>query len=279
MSTLQGKRVWITGASSGIGAALAVECRLRGALLVLSARDAGKLGALADSLPPYRTTPAPEEANAAPRETLVVPMNVENGEEIKSAVQRVASQAGPVDVIIHAAGVSQRATGMETENGVLRRIFETNFFSIVTLSRDLLLARDPSGGLHIVVITSSFAKFGAPGRSAYAASKHALHGYFDSLRAELPPDRVHITMVVAGAIATNISLNALRGDGTRHAVNDRAIARGMSAERCAKKIVRAIERNRREMKVGTGFRLRIVYVLRLIAPGLLARALRSARIT
>ena len=278
MSALQGKRVWITGASMGIGAALAAECHARGAMLVLSSRDGERLRALAGGL---TGTEKRIEPNETPHggEILVVPMDVTQPGEIASAAQRVASEAGPVDVLIHAAGVSQRATAMQTEMSVLRRIFETNFFSTVALTRELLCSHEAPAALHVVVISSAFGRFGAPGRSAYAASKHALHGYYDSLRAETPPDRVRITVVVPGAIATNISTNALRGDGTKHAVDDGAIARGMSPERCARRILRAVERNRDEVTVGTGFRLRIVYLLKQLAPRLLTRILRSARIT
>lgn len=275
MSTLAGKRVWITGASKGIGAALAAACRLRGAKLVLSARSSERLHALAESL--GRTEGRREPGDGT--EILVLPLDVSRPDDIASAAERVGAEAGPVDVVVHAAGVSQRATAMETEADVLRRIFETNFFSAVALTRELLSTRAADLPLHIVAITSAFGKFGAPGRSAYAASKHALHGYFDSLRTELAPERARVTLVVPGAVATEISTNALRGDGTKHGVAETTIARGMSPEECARRIVRAIERNRDEIRVGTGLRLRIVYLLKSLAPRLLTRILRTARIT
>lgn len=265
-AVLEGKIAWITGASSGIGEALAEECWALGARLVLSSRNREGLLALRERL-------------GSPDRCFVCPLDVTRPEAIRKAVGEVFDRFPTVDLLLHAAGVSQRSRAIETEPSVERRIMETNFFGAVELSRALLPAMVEAGSGRIVVISSVFGKFGAPTRSAYAASKHALHGYFDSLRAELPPGKVGVTLVVPGAVATNISTNALTGDGSSSGVADRGIAAGMSPRRCARLILRGVLRGREEISVAFDTRIRFALLLKLIAPRLLTRILRRARLT
>lgn len=295
MGDMQGRTAWITGASSGLGEALAVELFARGARLVLSARDASKLKDLAGRLlasprhPPAserggarNTEDAPGPAEPAPtarQRVLVCPLDLTSRESIASTVEEVSKQMGEVDLLVHAAGVSQRSLAVETGSAVVRRIMETDFFGPVELTLAVVPQMLAAGRGHIVVLSSVFGKFGAPRRSSYAAAKHALHGFFDSLRSELPRNSVRITLVVPGAIATNISANALTADGSPFGVTDANIARGMSPERCAKQIVRAVLRGREEVRLGLGLLARGALFVKQVAPRLLTRILRNARIT
>lgn len=292
MKELTGQTVWITGASSGIGEALAVECFRRHARIIVSARDGERLDRLRRRLLGSTTgaqgeTAGGREPNRIPREgisaveasVLVRPLDLTRTDEIAQAVEQVRKEVGRVDMLIHVAGVSQRALGMETDMAVVRRIMETNFFGPVALTRELLPSMMEGGRARVVVVTSAFGKFGAPGRSSYAASKQALHGYFDSLRTELLPEQVGITLIVPGAVATNISANALRADGSSFGEMDEGIARGLSPEQCARQVMRGVLAGRDEVVVGSGIRLRFALLLKMIAPRLLTRILRTARIT
>ncbi|HUX22558.1 MAG TPA: SDR family NAD(P)-dependent oxidoreductase [Spirochaetia bacterium] len=276
MRTLKGKTIWITGASSGIGKAVAKECYALGGRLVLSARNAARLGDLREQLLSAEIGTNPDESA---QRIEIAPLDVEQSEEIAATASRVLSRVGGIDIVIHSAGVSQRSAAADTAGSVVRRIMETNFFGVVALTNELLPSFLARGEGHIVVVTSAFGKIGAPGRSSYAASKHALHGYFDSLRSELPEGRIHLTLVVPGAVATGISANAMKSDGSLHGVTDSGIAAGISPERCARAIVRAILHRREEVYVGLGLRLRIAFALKYFAPRLLSRSLRKARIT
>jgi short-subunit dehydrogenase len=273
---MTGKTIWITGASSGIGEALARECYTLGARLVLSARNGTRLNDLKQQL---LSTSAWVNLGESAGRIEVMPFDIERSEEIGATASRVLSSVGRVDILIHAAGVSQRSTGADTAASVVRRIMETNFFGVVGLTNELLPGFLAQGEGHIVVVTSAFGKIGAPGRSSYAASKHALHGYFDSLRSELPARKIFVTLVAPGAVATSISVNALKSDGSSHGISDSGIANGISPERCARTIVRAILRKREEVYVGLGLRLRIAFALKFFAPRILSRALRKASIT
>lgn len=295
MGDMQGQTAWITGASSGLGDALAAELFARGARLVLSGRDEGNLGALARRLlsssgraavriqgggrAAASAPPSAEAERTEGPQVLVRPFDVSSRESIASAVEEVTKHFGGVDLLIHAAGVSQRSLAVETDRAVVRRIMETDFFGPVEMTMAMVPRMLAAGGGRIVVVSSVFGKFGAPTRSSYAAAKHALHGFFDSLRCELPRASVRITLVVPGAIATNISTNALTADGSPFGAMDEAIARGMSPERCAKKIVRAILRDRDEVRLALGVRARFALLLKQVAPRLLTHILRRARIT
>jgi len=272
--SLRDRTVWITGASSGIGEALAVECFGQGARLVLSARTEEKLQALRDRL--HSTPETPTKGGTARVE--IYPLDVANPRQVETAADKVRAIVGPIDLFIHAAGVSQRSLGAETGMEVVRQIMETNFFGVVGLTRTVLPAFLERGSGHLVVISSAFGKFGGPGRSAYAASKHALHGYFDSLRSELPP-ALRITLVAPGAIATNISSNALTAGGSSYGIIDEGISGGMSPERCARKIVRAILKGRDEVLVGVDLRLAMALLLKKLAPRLLSALLRRVKMT
>ena len=258
-----GKVAWVTGASSGIGEALACALAQRGAILVLSARNEGLLHKVQTGC-----------ANA--ERHLVLPLDMLAPATFEPAVQTVLSHFGHIDLLVHCAGISQRAHAAETHIDVDRRIMDVNYFGTVALTKQVLPSMLARHAGQIVVISSLLGKFGAPSRSAYCASKHALVGFFDSLRAEVASQGITVTMICPGFVRTNASRNALRGDGSLHGQMDELIQGGMAAEECARRIVRAIERRRREVYIGRKEKLAL-YLSRF-TPGLFARLMRRTRL-
>lgn len=235
----QNKRVWITGASSGIGEALARQLARKGALLVLSARGVEKLEVIKAQLPNSE-------------QHLIIPLDVSNSEEIRATVATHASLLGKIDVLINNAGISQRALTWEASAASERLVMETNFFGAIALSKAVLPGMLSRNSGQIINMSSVVGKFGFPLRSTYAASKHALHGYFDSLRAEVQAagKNLHIMLVCPGRIATNISLSAVVADGSRQNEMDPGLAAGLSPEYCARRIISAAEGHKAELYIG-----------------------------
>jgi short-subunit dehydrogenase len=236
---LNNKRIWITGASSGIGAALAVEFATHGAQLVLSARNETALHEVATTC---RT------AGAGIVIIQILDLSVQDN--IPEIVENVLSKVGKIDILINNGGISQRSLAKDTSLDVDKKIMNVNFFGTVALTKALLPSMLMHQLGHIVTITSLTGKFGSPYRSAYAASKHALHGFFDSLRAELVESSVKITLICPGFVRTNVSVNAITGSGEKLGTMDETTNKGMSPDRLARKIVHAIKNNREEAYFG-----------------------------
>lgn len=253
---IRDRLIWITGASSGIGEALAYELSQQGAELVLSSRRE-------EALENVRQRCARPDAHH------IYPLDLTDSDSLQTAAEDVHQDIGPVDVLVNNAGISQRGTAAETEMSVVRHIMEVNFFGTVQLTKAVLpsMVRRQEG--QIVVVSSLVGKFGTPLRSTYAASKHALHGWFDSLRAELHDDGVQVTMVCPGFVKTNVAPNALTETGDRK--GDDAEVKGISPEECAQAIADAIESEKAETYVG-GWEVFGVYLKRLV-PGLFRRLL------
>ncbi|MGQ7868589.1 SDR family oxidoreductase [Sunxiuqinia sp. sy24] len=251
MKNLKEKVVWITGASSGIGEALAYALAREGAALILSARNKEKLEEV-------RINCLQHTASCH-----VFPVDLSNIQQTEEVAGTVLAQVGRVDLLINNAGQSQRSLAQETPLKIDRDIMELNFFSVVALTKRVLphMLKNQSG--HLVVISSISGKFGFPWRTAYTASKHAVQGYFESLRAELSLDNIQVTIVSPGRIKTNISLNALTQNGQAYNKMDEGQANGMDANLCAAKIVKAIKKNRKELLVGKK-ELLMVYIRRFI---------------
>ena len=169
----QGKKVWITGAASGIGEALALEYSARKATVILSDRDEKKLKSVMDRCENLGGT------------SVYAPFDLEKPEEIKNTVARILIQYPKIDILISNGGISQRSFAIETPVEIDRKIMEINFFGAVILTKELLPSLISEGGGKIAVTSSMTGKFGFPLRTAYCASKHAVQGYFEALRAEL----------------------------------------------------------------------------------------------
>jgi dehydrogenase/reductase SDR family member 7B len=250
----KGKRAWITGASSGIGQALAEELATRGTHLVISGRDTAKLEVLAQDLGRYGV------------EVLVVPFDIADSKQIEEAAEKVKKSVLSLDMVILNAGISQRSFAKDTPVEIDRRIMEVDYFGHVIMTKSILPFLIDGGGGHLVVISSVTGKFGFPMRSAYSAAKHALHGFFESLRAEMVNERVRVTMVCPGRIRTSISLHALDQDGRPHGKMDEGQEKGMPASTCARKILRAVSRGKKEIWIGR--KESILIFFRLYLPGL-----------
>jgi len=232
------KKVWIVGASAGIGERIAYGCALRGARVILSSRRKEALEEVAG------------KCRDLGGEAHVYPMDVTAPDQIELMCNEVIEDHGGVDILINNAGVSQRSLVSESPISLDRRLMEINYFGIVDITKRMLPSMLGQGHGHIAVTSSPVGKFGFPLRSAYSASKHALHGFFESLYLENRKHGIKVTMVCPGRVRTEMSINALTADGSTHGVTDQRLAKGMSAEECAEKYIKAIERNKREVYMG-----------------------------
>lgn len=258
------KTVWLTGASSGIGEALAVALADAGARLILTARSQDKLAAV-------------RARCRAPERHAVVAIDLAEVERIPEQVAAVVAAHGPVDVLINNAGIGQRASVQETSLAVARRIMTLNYFAAAELTRALLPTLLSRPQAMIVSVASVMGKFATPRRSAYCASKHALVAFMDALRAELHGSAVHVLTVCPGYINTPFSLSALKGDGAPQGHMDPGQLRGMPPADCAAGIVRAMRRQQAEVWIG-GKEIFGVY-LKHLCPPLLRQLVSRVRVT
>ncbi|MDP5053493.1 MAG: SDR family oxidoreductase [Congregibacter sp.] len=235
------KVVWITGASSGIGEALALRMAARGSLLVLSARNESEL---------QRVATLCREAGAP--NVLVVPLDVSKYDTMEAAAQQVLAQFGQIDLLINNAGVSQRSFCVDTDFEVYRQLMNINVLGQIALTQAVLPAMLARGQGHISVTSSVAGKIGAPLRTGYCAAKHAVMGFFDALRTEIAADGLQVTTITPGFIKTNVSKNALSGDGTPTGSMDDDIAGGMDVGDCADVILAGFENGDPEIAVGSG---------------------------
>lgn len=256
-----GQVVWITGASSGIGAATARAFASAGARVVLSSRRVDELERVRHSC---------ERAD----EHVVVPLDLTKPPSFAAITSAVLTRCGAIDVLVNNGGVSQRAFALDADEAVERALMEVDYFGPVALTKAVLPAMLARRRGHVVVVSSVMGYVGTPGRSTYAAAKHALHGYFDSLRTEVWRDGVGITLVCPGYVRTAVAANALgpRGETARadtSGATSTTHERGIAPERCAATIVRAVARRRREVYVG-GWEVAGIYLQRFV-PGVFAR--------
>lgn len=236
---IQGKTAWITGASSGIGSALAEELFRNGATVVLSARNVTKLNDLKDKLD-----------NIEKGRCFILPLDVTSHDQIGEASIKIRQMVSRLDILVNNAGVSQRSYALDTTPDVERDLMEVNFFSAVNVTKSVLQWMVDNGGGNIVVISSMAGKFGFRMRTTYSASKHALNGYFESLRAELHDKNIKVTLICPGRVRTDISVNSLTGDGKKYGIMDAGQQNGVPVEQCVAIIRRAIEKNRKEVFIG-----------------------------
>lgn len=265
MPSLEKKVVWLTGASSGIGEALAYELSKKGARLILSARRKGELERVKGN--------CPAAAQAGIR---VLPLDLEQQSTLQLSTEAAIQIFGHIDILINNGGISQRSLVADTSLSVDRRIMEVNYFGPLALTKFLLPHFINRKQGHFVTVSSLTGKFGTPYRSGYAASKHALHGFFDAVRAEHYHHNIWVTMVCPGFIHTPITLSALTGDGSPLSKMDEAQYKGKPADWCAKKIVLAIEKNKEEVYVG-GREVFGVYIKRFF-PGIFSKIIRKVAV-
>ena len=227
MSDIKNKTVWITGASSGIGAAMAKTFAQAGANIILSGR---RVDALEDMAAQIDTN------------TLIIPFEVTDYESLASHVDTAWQWNGRVDMLINNAGITQRSLALHTKPQVYTDLINIDLIAPIWLTQLNLSKMVDAGGAHIIAISSIAGRIGAPLRTAYSAAKHGLIGYMDALRAELDATHnIKVTNVLPGSVATNISRNALTKDGSRRGVSDENIDNGDDPMDCAAAILEAVK--------------------------------------
>jgi short-subunit dehydrogenase len=230
MKSINGKVVWITGASSGIGEALAYELARKNCKLILSARNVEALELV--------------KSKCVNAEVVVLPFDLTDFDSAKNNAEKAVAAFGIIDILINNGGVSQRSLIAETDFEVDKKLMEVDYLGTVAITKALLphFIKNKSG--HFVTITSLMGKFGSPYRSGYCAAKHALHGFFDVLRMEHDKDFLNVTLICPGFIQTNVAINALTANGAKQNQEDEATKNGMPVAIFAKKMVRAVEANK-----------------------------------
>ena len=262
MVNFDNKVVWITGASSGIGEATAYQFAKSNVKLVLSARRKEELERV------KRNTGLNSE------NVLILPMDVEEMEEFDNLTKKVIDTFGQIDILFNNAGISQRSFTLETDLSVYKKILDVDLLSVIALTKSVLPYMVKRNSGHVAATSSVAGIVATPGRSGYAAAKFALRGFYDALRAEVFKYNIGITVVCPGYINTDISKNALSADGSKYGIMDNNQMNGLSAENCAKQILKAIHRNKNEVYIG-GFReLTGVYLKRFL-PTLLSKIVRK----
>lgn len=254
------KVIWITGASSGIGAALAAHLAARGATLILSSRRVELLHQLHTGLPNKHLHS-------------VLPLDLEHPEGLYDNVQTIIADKGPIDILINNAGIAQRSLVVDTQLAVDRRIMEINFFGTVAMTKAVLPSMLARGQGQIMTVSSIAGKIGSQTRSSYSASKHALNGYMESLRAEVWHTGVRVQLACPGWVNTDIGKGALDGDGQPLSDKVGTINFGITPEACAADIARALLKQREETIIGKGI-VRMAPTLKRFFPNFVNKMMR-----
>ncbi len=257
----KGRVVWLTGASAGIGRALADRLAGLGADLILSSNEPAELEGVAEACRQRGVRAHPLEIDLADWTTLAAKAN------------EALALFGRIDVLINNGGISQRSLVKDTSLTVDRRMMDIDYFGHMALTKAVLPSMLERRSGHIVVTTSVAGLMGLPFRSAYCAAKHALHGFFEALRYEVRPEGIVVTLVAPAAVKTRIAHHALTADGTRHAQADKDIEAGITPEECARRIVKAIVKNRELVVIGRGLP-RWGPTIKRLAPRLYSRLMR-----
>lgn len=258
------RTVWITGASSGIGAACACRYASDGARLVLSSSSRERLEGVAAQC---------RAAGAA--DVSVLPYDFRDPSGLEALARTAWETFGGLDIVFLNAGISQRTTVEDTSEEMIREMMEINYFAPVLLAKALVGPMAARGGGRIAVTTSIAGRFGFPLRCGYSSSKFALYGFFETLQAEYYDRGIRVTLVCPGRVRTNISFYALDKGGRRHGRMDPGQDGGMAPEKAADIIVRAVSRGRREVLVGRK-ELAMVWIKRFF-PGLCSRLARRIK--
>lgn len=238
MISFKNRLVLITGSTSGIGKAITLQLAKEGAKMIIADRNEADLNKTKEECLKYTSF----------CETIT--FDLSNPNEVSQAASTILEKYGPIYLLINNGGISQRSLAHETPIEIDRKIMEIDFFSYIILSKAFIPSMIKQKEGYIAVTSSLSGKFGFHLRSSYSAAKHALQGYFETLRMELKQHGISVTIAYPGSINTNISINAIEKDGSKHGVMDPAQSNGMSAETCAKHYIRAIKKGRAEVLIG-----------------------------
>ncbi|MEO9892908.1 SDR family oxidoreductase [Aurantibacter sp.] len=237
MARIDGKTIWITGASSGIGEALTYLLDEKKCKIIISARRLNELQRVKN--------------NCINKENIsILEMDIAMIDMAKSKTSEAINTFGNIDILINNAGISQRSLIIDTDISVDKKLMDVNYLGTVALTKAILPFFVENGSGHFVTVTSLMGKFGSPYRSGYCGAKHALHGFFDVLRMEHEKDSIVVTLICPGFINTDVAKNALTGDGSVQEKNDTATANGISPKSFSIKMVKAIEKNKHEAYIG-----------------------------
>ena len=259
------KVIWITGASSGIGKALALELSNQNAKIILSSRKKESLELVKNDC-------------KNPENIKIVTLDLEDYNSFHLKIEEAISYFGKIDILVNNGGISQRSLIKDTQISVDKRLMDINYIGTIALTKAILPHFIKNKNGHFVVTTSIVGKIGTPLRSSYAASKHALHGFFDSLRAEHFKDNVAVTLVCPGFVNTNVSKNALTGDGSPQNKMDSATENGIQPERFAKLMVKAIKRKKEEVYIA-GAKEKLAVFAKRFYPKLVSIMIRKLSVT
>jgi len=256
MTAIKDKTIWLTGASSGIGLALAKQLADAGAALILTSRREQQLEELRQALP-----------NSEKHRVLA--LDLAQPETAQAAAEQALADT-PVDILINNAGVSQRSKALDTDLSVYRQLMEIDYFGVVALNQVVMPKMIEQGAGHIVTVASVAGKVGSKLRSGYSGAKFAVVGYMDCLRAEMAEHNVQVTSILPGFVNTQIAINALQADGKQQGHNDPEIEQGISADECAAGIIQAIQADKAEAIIGKGLSA-LAPTLKRFLPGLVRR--------
>ncbi len=265
MSYYTNKTVWITGASAGIGEAMALSLAKRGAKLILSSRKKAGLEQVA--------------MQCAPASCTIIPLDLEKHEDLDAVIEENKSILSEVDILINNGGVSQRSRVVDTDFSVYKKLMDVNYLGTVKLSLGLLPHFRTKNAGHYVVVSSMAGKFGVPVRSGYSASKMALHGFFDALRAEMKETGIKVTMVCPGYIKTDISKNALTGSGAAQGTMDDAQRNGMDVYKMVDKVLAAVAAEKEEIHIGGLKEVKLAGLMHRLSPGTFRKILAKTKVT
>lgn len=271
-SSFNGQVIWVIGASSGIGEGLAIAFAREGAKLILSARRVDALAGVRE-----RCIQVGRAMGLKEEDVRVLPLDLSAFSSHEADVESAIGLFGHIDRVVHSGGITSRSIGMETGLEVDRRVMDVNHFGVLSVTKLVLPHMVGRGMGHVVVITSVVGKIGTQLRSAYAASKHALHGWFDSVRLELDGSGVDVTLVCPGFIATELTMNALTADGSALGEMNEAQVNGMPTHVFARKLLPKLAAGRHEVYIG-GKEILAIYLKRFV-PGLLHQIVKRSKVT
>lgn len=263
--SFENKVIWITGASSGIGESLAYALADRGARIILSSRRKEKLQKV-------KTNCAGSGDHIH-----IIPLDLAETEQLPHKAEEALNLYGHIDYLFNNGGISQRSEVVDTQMDVIRRVMEINFFGTVALTKGVLPSMIERESGHIIITSSVMGKFGTRQRSTYAASKHALHGYFDCLRQEIYNKNIAVTLLCPGFVKTDVTYNMLKADGRKHGMLGDGQGKGMDPDVFADKALSKIAKKKQEIYIG-GKEVWAVYLKRLV-PRLLNIILRNTKVT
>jgi short-subunit dehydrogenase len=260
---IDNKVVWVTGASSGIGKALAIELSNYNCKLILSSRRSNKLQEI-------------REKCKNPKDVKILTLDLADYLNMAPIAKNAICLFGRVDVLINNGGISQRSPILETSIEVDKKLMEVDYLGTIALSKAILPHFISNKSGHFVTVSSLMGKFSSPFRSAYCGAKHALHGFFDALRLEHEKDNIKVTMICPGFVNTDVARNALTGDGSKQGYQDEMTEQGMDVNVFVKKMIRAISKEKYEAYIGQ-FEKFGVYVKR-ISPKLIHRLVMRSKV-